>query len=347
MLRSLCTFVLATPVLATPVLAPSADAQDPAPPAEHAPGLPGSFRRITAARPDGSEATLYVGDFHPDGWPTRPLLVWVEGSGAQSLFYRLEDETLANGMFGLLARHAGADFHVAAIEKRGVALGERGAYGTAAEASAEYQRHATLEARAADVRLLISTLLEDPSVDPNQVLLVGHSEGADVAALVAGRDERVTHAAILSGGGPPQFFDFFLMRRAALEESGAAPETIAAAMRTLEDEVRRIVADPENESAMYLGHAYKRWSSFATRGSADALVGARARLFLAHGSADESVPIESFDYLVTRLLCAGRTDVTIRRYPGRDHSFIPVGAEPGHEGFLEVFDAILEWSLAD
>lgn len=308
---------------------------------------PGPFRRFTAARADGSEAEIWMGEFDPSGTAARPLLVWVEGSGAQSLFYRLEDGRLAHGMFGLLAQHAGSDFRVASVEKRGVAFGEMGAYGTAEVASEEYQAHATLEERAADVRLLLDTLLEDEVVDPSLVVLIGHSEGADVAALAAGLDDRVTHAAILSGGGPPQFFDFFLMRRAALEDAGAEPEEIERRMEELEQEIRAIVRDPDNTEELYMGHAYKRWASFATRGSADALVDAEARIFLAHGSEDTSVPIESFDYLVTRLLCTGRDDVTVRRYPGRDHSFIPAGAEPGHEGILEVVDEILEWALTE
>lgn len=34
----------------------------------------------------------------------------------------------------------------------------------------------------------------------------------------------------------------------------------------------------------------------------------------------------------------------IRRNPGRDHSFIPVGAESGYESFLEVVDEMLAWA---
>jgi hypothetical protein len=93
-----------------------------------------------------------------------------------------------------------------------------------------------------------------------------------------------------------------------------------------------------------MGQAYKRWASFATTGAANSLVRTDASTFLAHGSADRSVPIESFDYLVVRLLCADKPDVTVRRFADRDHSFIPVGAEPGHEGFFEVLDQVVRWA---
>jgi hypothetical protein len=42
---------------------------------------------------------------------------------------------------------------------------------------------------------------------------------------------------------------------------------------------------------------------------------ATAKFYVAHGTADAVVPIESFDYLVTRLLTSGREDAVIRRSP--------------------------------
>jgi acetyl esterase/lipase len=81
-----------------------------------------------------------------------------------------------------------------------------------------------------------------------------------------------------------------------------------------------------------------------TLAAAEGLSRSRARLFIAHGSDDVSVPIESFDFLVAELLRRGRKDVTTRRYPGRDHSFMKTGAEPGYEGFLEVLDEVVSWA---
>ncbi len=306
--------------------------------------LPPAFRQVELARADGSAATVFLGGTGIAAGEKRPLLVYVEGSGAQSLFYELEDGRLAVGMFGPVAGLAGEDYHVAAVEKRGVRFGEMGSYGAATVASEEYAAHATLANRAADVRLLVEALTADPRVDASRVVLLGHSEGADVVAAAAADNPAVTHVVFLSGGGPMQFYDFFLLRRKRMRAAGESPEAIEAAVEQLQDEVRAVLADPDSTTKLFLGHAHRRWSTFATQAPADGLVRAPARIFLAHGSEDTSVPVESFDFLVVRLLVAGHPDVTVRRYPGRDHSLNRAGEAGGPEGFLEVLEEALAWA---
>lgn len=306
--------------------------------------LPPTFRQGQAIRPDGSRLTFFLGNFKDGLNARKPLLIFLDGSGAQSHFVRVGDN-LGYSLFGLIASHASA-YHVAATEKRGVEFAANGARGTAEGASAEYNRHATIQDRVADVRLLLDTLLAEPNVDASCVLLVGHSEGATVAAVAAAEDARITHVAFLSGGGSPQLFDFYVMRRKQMREQGAAPEQIEAAIRQLDGEIRAVLDDPGNEQKLWLGHAYKRWTTFATTSSAEHLARAKARLFLAHGSEDASVPIESFDYLVMELLRRGRRDFTARRYPGCDHGFMPAGQAPSSSPFLAVMDEVLAWAAA-
>ncbi|HRX84212.1 MAG TPA: hypothetical protein P5572_04255 [Phycisphaerae bacterium] len=305
--------------------------------------LPPLFKQGEAARRDGSKMVFFLGNFDDNLTHKRPVLVYVEGSGAQSQFVRMGDR-IGYSVFGLIAQHAGDRYHVATTEKRGVAFGDPGRRGIAEGASAEYNAHATLAERVADVRLLLDVLLAAPQVDPRKVLVVGHSEGADVAAAAAAEDDRITHVAFLSGGGAAQFFDFFVMCRKQMAAEGASAEDVEKAIGQIEADMRAVLADPESTTRFYQGHAFRRWSTFAMTASADNLLRTRAKLFLAHGTADTSVPIESFDSLIVELLRHGRTDFTERRCVDCDHSFIKRGDDPSNAPFLKMLDEVLAWA---
>jgi len=305
--------------------------------------LPPVFKQGEVARPDGSKMVYFLGNFKDDLSTKKPLMIYLEGSGAQSHFTKIDDR-IGYGIFGLMAQHAGDNFHVATIDKRGVEFGDAGRRGSGEGASAEYNQHATLADRVADVRLLLDTLLAAPCIDPSLVLVVGHSEGADVGAATAAADPRITHLAFLSGGGAAQLYDFYLMRRKEMTAAGATPEEINEAINALEADIRKMLANPDSTDEFWMGHAYRRWSTFATTASADNLVRTQARLFLAHGTEDTSVPIESFDFLVVNLLCHGKKDFVVRRVVGGDHSYIRKGEDPSSEPFLKVLQEVTQWA---
>lgn len=302
------------------------------------------FRQAEANRADGSTLTYFLANFDDALNQRKPLMIVVDGSGAGSTFYEMDDGRVGYGVYGLIARRACGAFHVAAVEKRGVPFGYLGQPGTAINAPEEYTRHATFEDRVADVRLALDAMLADSMVDPSCVVVLGMSEGADVAAGVAAADKRVTHVAFLSGGGTSQLFDLVVLRRKQMAEFGATPEAIEKSISALEADYANILANPEDDEKIFMGHAYRRWASFFKQSSAENLSRTDAKLFLAHGVQDTSVPIESFDFLTTELMRRGKSDVTVRRYPDRDHSLMKPGGDPSYDGLLGIIDEILAWA---
>lgn len=309
------------------------------------PRLPESLRQFAVRRADGSEQRAFVTTDAPDGEQRKPLMIYVDGSGAQSQFQIVDEHKLSVGLFGLLARAAGGKFIVAACDKRGVEFGKAaGRPGSGEGASEEYLRHATYDDRVSEVRLLIDALAAQPNVDASRVVLVGHSEGADVAAGVAAADPRVTHVAFLAGGGPSQMFDLLVLRRDGMLKSGASPAETEQAISELEREYREIFKDRASTTRFFMGHAYRRWASFFAHLPVENLLASKARLFLAHGTRDESVPIEAFDLLVIELIRAGREDVVVRRCPNCDHGFQDAGQPRSGPPMQELFAEIVAWA---
>ena len=66
------------------------------------PELPPMFKQLDVARPDGSSVTVFVGNFDGSFATRKPLLIYLEGSGAMSQFIRAGDMT-GYGIYGLVA----------------------------------------------------------------------------------------------------------------------------------------------------------------------------------------------------------------------------------------------------
>ena len=142
--------------------------------------------------PGDESVTIPTYGFNLAGTITRPktaapapAVILIGGSGPTD-----RDETVAGiPVFGQIARDlVNAGFIVLRYDKRGV-----GQSGGRAES-------ATLADYAEDVRWALMWLERQKGVDKDRMGLVGHSEGALVALLVAGRDRgRVSALALLAG----------------------------------------------------------------------------------------------------------------------------------------------------
>lgn len=274
------------------------------------------FREWTAPRTDGSLLHYFINDPSPRG--PRPLVVYIEGSGCNSLF-RVNDGVLRYGLYAIVAGMC-QEARVVGAEKRGVPFGYRGQGGTGLKCPPEYTEWATRAQRVEDVCRMLDAL-EAGGLVSSPVLVIGHSEGADVAAAVAARRPDVTHLAFLAGGGPTQMFDAVVLERRRLQAEGKSPAEIEAAVEALEAEFRKIQSDPMSTTKYFSGHAYRRWSGYIASPPLESLLRTKAKLFVAHGTDDNAVPIESADLLSVELIRHGRNDVTFRRIPGADHGF--------------------------
>lgn len=267
-----------------------------------------------------------------------PLAVFVQGSGGNSLFSKTADGRVGGGLQSMIARDYRGKVRVMSVEKPGVRFLDRPKMdGTAEGTSAEFRREHTPERWTEAISASIDAALKLPGVDPSKVLVVGHSEGGTMAAHVAAANLKVTDVAVLSAGGCSQLFD---MAQLARESRGGEPaEASEARVEEVYQTWGRIVKDPENIDAMEWGHPRKRWASFLSTSALDGLRQTPARVFLAYGTADRAVPVESCDVLRAELVRLGR-DVTVDRRVGEDHGFAAAGGQPKFE---EVFGEVMRW----
>jgi predicted esterase len=331
---------LATTVIA---LRPSARAEDPTPEAaERDPtrlGVP--FRRYFTRDRLDRRITFYLSVPGPRAGRL-PLVVFVQGSGCQSVFRKRDDRILADGQ-SLLYQAAGPRARVLVVEKPGVRFLDVSRRPGAAEgASREFLEEHTLPHWAEAVAAAIRAARTLPEIDPEKTLILGHSEGAIVAARVAVLDRAVTHVACLSGSGPTQLFDFIALARAG--KMGDPSQTPDARVHAILDGWAAVRADPESTARFIWGHPYRRMASFLGSSTTDDLLRCNARVYLAHGTEDTKVPITAFDVLHAELLARGR-DVTAERIEGADHGFRQEGDGASPQGMRAVMERVVNWYL--
>ena len=150
------------------------------------------------------------------------LSLLLVGSGCQSLFTKRGDG-VGDGLQGVLLKEANGSVRVLAVEKPGVEFQDMPARpGTAEGAGAEFLKEHTLPRWAEANAAALKAAWTLPGVDAGRTLVIGHSEGAIVAARVAADLPGVTHVASLAGGGPTQLFSLAELASRPRPDGGTA-----------------------------------------------------------------------------------------------------------------------------
>jgi hypothetical protein len=189
--------------------APGAAAPVPDRPQTPHPPFPYQVRDVSFA---GGAGEMLAGTLsQPPGAGPFPAVVMIAGSGPQN-----RDETVeGHKIFLVIAdRLTRAGIAVLRYDKRGVG-GSKGSYVTATTADF-----------AADAEAAAGWLRTQPGI--GKLGLIGHSEGAEIAPIVANEDPKVAFVVLLSAPGLDGAQTILSQQRAVLLASGASPAEVEA-----------------------------------------------------------------------------------------------------------------------
>lgn len=272
----------------------------------------------------------------PRGDGPFPAVLLITGSGAQNR----DEEILGHKPFLVIADHlTRAGIAVLRVDDRGIG----GSTGSVPRS--------TTADFAADALAGVRFLKSRPHVAPGHVGLVGHSEGAVVASLAAGRSRDVAFLVLLSGPGVPGA-EVVLDQMARMARAEGMPEErvrasvaeqkkLFALMQSekdparLESQLRAFLraqlASPEAEKApataqdqivdLQIQELLSPWYRyFLTYDPRPALSRVKVPVLALFGDLDLQVaPDLNLPEVAKALAAAGNKDVTIRRLPGLNH----------------------------
>ncbi len=339
MLRAAITAFLLTLLVALPGEAQRRYRAEPDP--QSPAGIP--YQRYFTRDKYNRRITFYV-----SGNPRErlPLVTVVLGSGAFSNFRR-EGERIVDA-HGTVRQAFAAKAHVVVVEKPGVAFLEQPAHGNGDDfpgsisGSAEFQRESALPRWVEAVSAALQAARRLPQADPKRILIIGHSEGALVAAMVAAENSFVTHVASLAGNGPSVLFELMHKAREGRLYASLANDP-EKQMAQIEADIAAVHADPLSTTRQAVGHSHIYWSSRWPHSTIDALSRTRSRIFIAHGTADRNVSIENFDLMYAQLLASAQ-DIKAMRVEGADHGF-RIAADGMRDVWGDVIGKLRNWFL--
>jgi hypothetical protein len=160
---------------------------------------------------------------------------------------------------------------------------------------------------AADIHTAIAFLRARPEIAGGRIAVLGHSEGARVAMLVASQDPRLAAIVLLSGAADPRA----AFRAQALWLAEHRPE---AGMSR--DSVLAMVDRRMDSLATVLTRDVLRWNAAELARRITVPVG------VFHGATDRQVPSEQADSLGALFRREGNRDVTVHVFADRNHLLV-------------------------
>jgi predicted esterase len=266
-----------------------------------------------------------------------PLVLFVQGSGCIPPFVGMDTPNRYSTVFNYLPLAHQGNYAVMVVDKPNQPdAPPQAPPGVATGCPAAFNASFSYDSWLAALRDALRHALTLPWVDSSRVLVFGTSEGAVMAAGLARTVPEVTHVALIGGTGTSQLFDF----AANVQRGTASDEDKLAALREIDATVDAIRADPRSTTKFAWGHTYLRWSTFFAQSPGEDLAQSKARVYLASGMQDESVPILSTEVAYARLRALGH-DVTFRRVPHAGHGLVPQGGSMAD--VQKDYDAIMAW----
>ena len=149
----------------------------------------------------GRSVTYYIS--HPR--QPAPLLLMIQGSGCATILQGKGSEKYST-LYDLLPLAAEGRFAVMAVEKPFANAGASG--GVALGCDTTFNEDFTAERWLVALRAAVDDARRQQGVNPRRMVVLGGSEGAVMASLLAGHDSRVTDVIAIGGSGTTQLFDF-------------------------------------------------------------------------------------------------------------------------------------------
>lgn len=280
----------------------------------------------TLETPDGLPVKYYISTGKPDS----PLILFIQGSGCKPVMNGTNTEG-GSSVYDYLPTAYESGFNAMIVDKPFV--GEAGDISSVNGCSQRFNNFFSFDSWLEVLSTAFAHAMENSDASKSDALILGVSEGAVMATALSNKHSAIRDIALIGANGDNQIFDFI-----SLAHSQGRPADI----ENIVEKASNILADPFNINKFAWGHTYKRWSSFFKASPSHFLKDTKKRVYLVSGTNDQSVPIQSTEFLYSKLILQN-TNVTFRRIDGAGHNLLKNG--DAWDKLNAEYDLIKKWYL--
>ncbi|MBF9221335.1 alpha/beta hydrolase family protein [Hymenobacter ruricola] len=280
------------------------------------------FQHYTLHRPQLKSFDIHV--TKSDSKAKRPLLVYLDGSGNFPLYYKTKSGRYNSSVPLNISKYA-KDYYIVVISKPGIPFKDSLRYDNSGRRyypeNNTFKQLYSLDWRAEAASATIDYLVKKLPIDTRKVIVMGYSEGSQVAPRVAVLNKKVTHVICMAGNALNQLYDFLLAARLQAEQQQLSRIESQRIVDSLYTEYAKIYRSPKAVDHTWYGATYLKWSSFSRTTPLENMLRLSIPILYIAGGRDDNQTIMSMDYAKLEFLRQGKSNLTYRVYPDCNHYF--------------------------
>jgi uncharacterized protein len=244
-----------------------------------------------------------------------PAVITITGSGQQT-----RDEPIP--IVGL-EKYAPMRQIAEALASRGIAVLRVDDRGVGKSGGFDVLANSTTSDFADDVRAQVAYLRSRPEIDPKRIALVGHSEGGNIAPLVAASDPQIAAIVIMAGSAiRGDQISIAQMNEALKNETTMTEEQKEKQRAGQREMIQAVIAG--GDLSKYPAQVRVPWmKEFWSYDPLPTLRKVRQPILVLHGALDRQVAADQAGMIEQAARAAGNKDVTVHVFPNLNHLFLP------------------------
>lgn len=307
---------------------------------------PDLFSHYTIKHKKMGEVQIHVAT--EDSSKKKPLLIYLDGSGNFPLFYKTKSGRYATTVPLNIKKHYDK-YHIVLISKPNVPFTDSISITQSGDRyypkSEVFNNLYTLDWRVKVASKAIDFSLRKVNVDRSKIIVMGYSEGAQVAPTVALMNKKVTHVVCFLGNALNHLFDFLLEARLKVTRQEVNSEEGQRIVDSLFVAYENIYADRTSTSKKWYGETHLKWSSFSKETPLEAMLKLQIPILYVAAAMDKNQPIFSMDYAKLEFMRRGKANLTYKVYPNCDHFLQEQRTENGKTLLIDRADEAHSFAL--